>query len=129
MQHYISRYPRYAVTATCTSVLLASAIALAQSTPGTPHPNVPPPHGLVAGAPSAGTNASDTIITARARAALLGTDGLNSNDVQITTNRGVVTLTGTVADDAQKRRAASVVQEMDGVTSVTNALQVGKPSH
>ena len=62
-------------------------------------------------------------------AALASTDGLESNDVHVTTDRATVTLTGTVADAAQRERAGSIVQHLDGVTSVTNLLQVGKPSH
>ncbi|WP_421028615.1 BON domain-containing protein [Paraburkholderia sp. A1RO-5L] len=92
-----------------------AAGAFAQSGSGAARPEVPPPHGLVAGSSSVGSETNDAIITARARAALLGTADLDSNDVHITTNRGVVTLTGTVSDDAQKNRAAQSIQELDGV--------------
>ena len=115
------------------ALALTCGAALAQSGTGAPsganRPGVPPPHGLTSAAPSAGTNTSDTLITARAKAALAGTDGLESNDVHVTTDRATVTLTGTVANAAQRDRAGSVVQHLDGVTSVTNLLQVGMPSH
>ena len=96
---------------------------------GANRPAVAPPHGLTPGNPSVGTHTSDTVLTARAKAALAGADGLQSNEVHVTTNHARVTLTGTVADAAQRDRAGSVVQHLDGVTSVTNLLQVGKPPH
>ncbi|WP_258365566.1 BON domain-containing protein [Paraburkholderia tropica] len=50
-----------------------------------------------------------------------------SRAVHVTTERGVVTLTGTVPDDAQRDHAKSSVQDLDGVKSNTNGLKVGKP--
>ncbi|TDG08259.1 BON domain-containing protein [Paraburkholderia guartelaensis] len=92
-----------------------------------PRPNQLPPHNLAAGNPGYGGEASDTFITAHAKAALMAADGVNSSDVHVTTQRGAVTLTGTVPNEAQRDKAESVVHDLDGVVYVTNDLKVSKP--
>ncbi|WP_322034125.1 BON domain-containing protein [Paraburkholderia sp. J76] len=111
--------------------VLAAQAAFAQSgsqgASAVPPPNQLPPHNLAAGNPGYGGEASDTLITAHAKAALMATDGVTSGDVHVTTQRGAVTLTGTVPDEAQRDKAENVVHDLDGVVSVTNNLKVGKP--
>jgi hypothetical protein len=47
-------------------------------------------------------------------------------DIQVkTTAPGVVELTGTVADQAQRQQALQLANSTDGVTSVTDSLQIG----
>ncbi|HKR38863.1 MAG TPA: BON domain-containing protein [Paraburkholderia sp.] len=115
--------------------VLGVQVALSQSSPQTAsaesqpivRPNQLPPHNLAAGNPGYGGEASDTFITAHAKAALMAADGVNSSDVHVTTQRGAVTLTGTVPDEAQRDKAESVVHDLDGVVYVTNELKVSKP--
>ncbi|PYE15313.1 BON domain-containing protein [Paraburkholderia silvatlantica] len=90
-------------------------------------PNPLPPHNLAAGNPGYGGEASDTFITAHAKAALMAADGVNSRDVHVTTQHGAVMLTGTVPDEAQRDKAESVVHDLDGVVYVTNDLKVSRP--
>ncbi|MEX3843524.1 BON domain-containing protein [Paraburkholderia sp. BR10882] len=116
-------------------VVLGTQLALSQSSPqaasgespAAARPNQLPPHNLAGGNPGYGGEASDTFITAHAKAALMAADGVNSSDVHVTTQRGAVTLTGTVPDEAQRDKAESVVHGLDGVVYVTNELKVSKP--
>lgn len=81
-----------------------------------------PPESL--STPSHGSGVSDSVITARAKVALLGVGHLNSGDVHVMTKGGVVKLTGRVASAQQKQKAGEVVQGLDGVTAVQNDLTV-----
>lgn len=89
-----------------------------------PSQSVPPPHGLASNAPTAGGTASDSVITAKAKAALLGAKGVHSSHIRVTTERGVVTLAGSVPQAQERDRATRIVQDLDGVTSVNNTLNV-----
>jgi len=86
--------------------------------------SVPPPHGLTSSGGTAGSATSDTVITAKAKAALLGAKGVHSSHIKVTTEQGVVTLSGSVPRAEEKARAASVVQGVSGVATVDNALNV-----
>jgi osmotically-inducible protein OsmY len=68
--------------------------------------------------------ASDTWITTKAKMALLTTEGIHSNEVNVDTVDGQVTMHGTVASSAEKMKAEDVVQKIDGVKRVRNLLQV-----
>lgn len=52
---------------------------------------------------------------------------LNPSDVDVTIHDGVVTLTGTVSDRAQKRRAEDLADAVSGVKDVDNRLTIRKP--
>lgn len=54
----------------------------------------------------------------------LASEGL-STQVSVTALDGVVTLSGRVANDADRRRAESATREIDGVDDVRNRLEVG----
>lgn len=107
-------------------LVLATQATFAQTGDTVSRPNQLPPHNLASGDPGYGGEASDAIITAHAKAALIGADGLTSSDVHVTTKRGAITLTGTVPDEGQRDKAESVVHDLNGVVSVTNDLKVGK---
>jgi hyperosmotically inducible protein len=47
--------------------------------------------------------------------------------IDVETNRGLVTLKGTVASDALKQQAERIARETEGVSRVINQLTVGKP--
>jgi hyperosmotically inducible protein len=64
----------------------------------------------------------DTTVTAKVKAALLATDGIQATDISVETQQGVVILTGKVADASQAQRAAEVAQSVEGVRSVDNRL-------
>jgi osmotically-inducible protein OsmY len=89
-------------------------------------PGTAPPESLSVPTQNSGT--ADTILTARAKAALVGASGVDSGDVHVTTTRGVVRLTGRVPTRAQRDKAGQAVQSLDGVNAVQNDLIVGGPA-
>lgn len=67
---------------------------------------------------------SDTMITARIQAALLGDPGMTGADVSVHTDGGVVVLTGTVRNHEQTGLASAHAQRQEGVMRVDNQLSV-----
>jgi osmotically-inducible protein OsmY len=67
---------------------------------------------------------SDPWVTAKTKIALMTTAGIPSNDVNVDTVDGVVTLHGTVNTPAEKARAEQEARKIDGVREVRNLLQV-----
>lgn len=109
-----------------TPLMLAAGGAWSQASSGTMPAQAVPPHSL--SVPSQGSGVSDSVITARAKMALLGAKDTDAADVHVTTSGGVVMLTGHVASATQKQKAEDVVRGLDGVTEVHNALAVQGPS-
>lgn len=104
------------------ALVLASGAARPQASSGAMPPKVVPPESL--SVPAHGTGVSDSVITARAKMALLRADHVDSGDVHVATSGSVVTLTGHVASAAQKQKADDVVEGLDGVSAVHNELAV-----
>ena len=67
---------------------------------------------------------SDSVITSKAKAEILGTEGLKSLQISVETHKGEVILSGFVDNEAAKTKAAEVVSKIDGVKSVKNSLEV-----
>lgn len=78
---------------------------------------------------SAGLKAAvtDTAVTGRLKADFLSEDLLKHSDISVTTNNGVVTLSGTVPSEAARKKAAEIAQTTDGVMRVANKLTVVPP--
>jgi hyperosmotically inducible periplasmic protein len=70
------------------------------------------------------TNVSDSAITADVKAKLLADPGTKVFDIHVETNRGVVTLHGTVRSTAEKELAERLAKSADGVKAVDNDLIV-----
>ncbi len=66
----------------------------------------------------------DAWITAKARIALMTTEGIDTWDLNVDTNNGVVTLHGKVESEAAKALAERETRKLDGVKQVKNLLQV-----
>lgn len=64
----------------------------------------------------------DASITAVIKGKFLGQSGLDSMDISVETNDGVVTLTGEVDNRAQIGLAEGVAKEADGVKRIVNHL-------
>jgi len=83
---------------------------------------------LVAGASMAGSASdaaiSDPWITTKAKIALLTTEHLDATDIDVDTINGRVTLHGKVPTAAEKAKATSVADAVEGVDAVQNLLQV-----
>ncbi|MCG3460770.1 BON domain-containing protein [Xenorhabdus bovienii] len=69
---------------------------------------------------------SDSSITAQVKADLLKTKGLDSNDISVKTEKGVVYLSGFVKNTYQAKKVAKIVHKVHGVKSVKNTLKVKK---
>jgi hyperosmotically inducible protein len=65
---------------------------------------------------------TDTMITGRIKTALLSDPGMNGADVSVQTNKGVVTLVGTVKSHEQTGIASAHAQRQDGVVRVDSDL-------
>jgi len=72
---------------------------------------------------SAGELIDDTVITTRVKAAIFNDAELKSAEINVETFKGVVQLSGFVADGSDIARAASVTRAIAGVTSVKNDIR------
>ena len=72
--------------------------------------------------PQIGSGANDLVLFTQARAAL-GSDQALLNSVIIDVKEGNVTLTGNVPSEAQKTKAAELIQAVKGIKSVKNNLR------
>ena len=61
---------------------------------------------------------TDTWITTKVKADLLATENVSGLDIKVETVDGVVTLSGAVANKAQKDKAIAVAKQIKGVKSV-----------
>lgn len=75
-----------------------------------------------------GAAISDTAITARVKAKLMGEDGLKKSDISVTTTNGVVTLEGTASSSDASQEAAEEARKVEGVKSVYNSLKTPSAS-
>ena len=66
----------------------------------------------------------DSVITAKIKAALVQDLNVKSFDVSVTTNKGVVMLSGFVASEKQAQRAQEIANSVAGVKSVKSGLIV-----
>lgn len=67
----------------------------------------------------AGEVVTDTWITSKVKSALLADDTLSALDIKVETNKGVVSLSGVVATDAERDLAVAKTKEIKGVTDVS----------
>jgi hyperosmotically inducible protein len=67
---------------------------------------------------------SDAWVTMKTKLALMTTDGIHTSDLNVDTVKGVVTLHGKVATEAEKAKAADVASRIEGTKQVKNLLQV-----
>jgi hyperosmotically inducible protein len=66
----------------------------------------------------------DAWITMKTKLALITTDGVSTSDLNVDTVKGVVTMHGKVATDAEKTKAENVARGIEGTKDVKNLLQV-----
>jgi len=100
-----------AAAATTLTLAMANA-AFAQTTQATQSPMV-----LAAGEVTEAKEAtSDTWITTKVKADLVTEKGIPGTDIKVETNKGVVSLSSTVAvTDAQKTTAVAIAKKIKGV--------------
>ncbi len=66
----------------------------------------------------------DATLTASVKMALAFERGVKASQITIHTDRGTVTLSGEVGSEAERRLAARVARDTDGVKDVVNQIQV-----
>jgi len=71
----------------------------------------------------------DAWITTKTKLALLTTEGVSGTAIKVDTVLGRVTLHGKVGSTAEKTKAETIAQKIDGVQGVRNLLQVVAPQH
>jgi hyperosmotically inducible protein len=72
-----------------------------------------------------GTNVvSDTVTTGKVKAAIAADSGMKDTDVSVTTQGGVVILSGTVKSQDQLTIATNLAQRQDGVSKVETTVTV-----
>jgi hyperosmotically inducible protein len=70
------------------------------------------------------TNVSDSWITAKTKIALFADSSAPGTSVNVETTKGMVSLRGKVATDAEKKAAEEIARRIEGVQAVRNELQV-----
>ena len=77
---------------------------------------------------SMGTAISDTAITTKVKAKLMGEDTLKKSKISVTTTNGVVTLNGSASSVEAMSTAEYAAKTVDGVKSVDNNLKTAMSS-
>ena len=72
---------------------------------------------------------SDAAITTQIKSKFVGSDMLSAGAVNVTTQNGVVQLSGFVSNNAQIAEAVKLAQEVKGVRRVVNSIVVDKSRH
>lgn len=67
---------------------------------------------------------NDSLITTKVKAELLGDDAVESGDISVATENGVVTLSGFVVSQENAMYAIEVTEKVEGVQSVSDKLKV-----
>ena len=95
------------------------------TTPDTAAPNAPATASMAPGPAGDATGAvSETITTGKIKAAIAADAGLKDTDISVTTNNGVVTLSGTAKSQDQVSAATALAQRQEGVTKVETTVAV-----
>lgn len=71
-----------------------------------------------------GAGANDTWLWAKTRADLAAADDLRESTIEVDVENGVITLTGTVANNDQVKKADTIAKGIDGQKGVQNKLKV-----
>ena len=66
----------------------------------------------------------DAWVTMKTKVSLMTTEGVDTHDLNVDTVKGVVTLHGKVATEAEKLKAEKVARGIEGTRDVKNLLQV-----
>jgi len=78
--------------------------------------------------PNLGQTLSDAAITTSVKSKLISNAITSGRNIKVTTENGVVILSGHVRSAAEKSAAAQIASDTKGVKSVRNALLIGRGS-
>jgi len=70
----------------------------------------------------------DTSINSKVKEQLAADDTVNTAPIDVSTQKKVVTLSGTVDSQAVKERAVNVARQTDGVSDVVDQIAVKQPA-
>jgi osmotically-inducible protein OsmY len=73
---------------------------------------------------STGQYFDDTTITTKVKSKLLGSEGVWSTDLSVTTVQGVVRLSGFAKSEQDRQHAGEIAQSVAGVKQVDNQIRV-----
>lgn len=78
-------------------------------------------------ADQAAQSGTDLELTANVRKSIMSADGLSTNaqNIKIVVDKGVVTLVGPVADEAERTKLMDIAKKA-GATSVVNQIEISK---
>ena len=80
---------------------------------------------VATGAQKAGETLEEASLTAKVKSKIALDDTLDGSHIQVTSDDGRVTLTGTALNEAQHRRALDLARETAGVSTVVDHVSVG----
>lgn len=69
---------------------------------------------------------SDSGLTAKIKAKMALDDHVKAFDLNVDTSAGVVTVSGRVRTDAEKKRALELARDTEGITKVVDRIQIRK---
>lgn len=72
----------------------------------------------------AGTRVDDAMITTKLQAKFFLDDQVKAGNIDITTQNGIVTLEGSVPNEAARKRALEIAQQAEGVLQIVDRLMV-----
>jgi hyperosmotically inducible protein len=78
------------------------------------------------GKSTAGAVLDDSVVTVKVKTALMTDDRTKANQIAVTTNKGVVQLSGFVDSADEQARATSVARNVEGVQNVVNDTSIKK---
>jgi hyperosmotically inducible periplasmic protein len=107
-----------------TSPSTSTSTTTTTTAPDTASPNVASPTMAPGPAGNATGAVSETITTGKVKAAIAADSGLKDSDISVTTNNGVVTLSGTVKSQDQVAIATNLAQRQEGVSKVDTQIVV-----
>ena len=99
---------------------LGAALSLGSLCAMAANPNSTPTTANAANAPSEQPG-TDAWITTKVKTELMTTKGVPSTDISVTTNNGIVTLTGVVDTKAQVNKAIACAKGIKGVAKVDSS--------
>ena len=80
---------------------------------------------VATGAQKAGETLEEASLTAKVKSKIALDDTLDGSHIQVTSDNGRVSLTGTALNEAQHRRALDLARETAGVSAVVDHVSVG----
>ena len=97
---------------------LAVGLGIGAADAASDEASMPQPH-----SDGVGAMVTDTAITAKVKAKLMGEDKLKKSHIHVTTTNGVVTLDGSASSSDAKAAAEAAAKSVDSVKSVDNNLR------